>query len=423
MSMLIADQGVPVQACPRCGTKNGNSAVACIFCYAPMHIAVRDIKVPARKHWRYSLLVCSLFIIPATTWLICGRDRTSDPLSVESTAYVSGSPVVTVQQPGGLAKYEPARGCYIGAFIDFDNMLNSPFKDQNGRVHQDPAAFEEFVGKPHAMYFFYLGYGKPLPLDWVKLLGQRGKFVHIALEPNDGLEFVENNEYLNSLADDMQRSGAKIFLRFASEMNGDWTNYHGNPTLYKSKFRMISKVMRNRAPNVAMVWCPYATPKYNISYYYPGDDAVDWVGVNFYNVTHHNNNVNAPSIYEHPTLLLSYVYHKYSARKPIMICEYGATHRSATLNYTCPYFARRKITTLYTALPTKFPRVKCINYFNGNNMDFLPLRAANDYSVTNDPIVLTSYRQAIASDYYLSAPAGTRPIHSRKWWWPHLKSL
>jgi hypothetical protein len=306
-----------------------------------------------------------------------------------------------------LAKYEPAKGCYIGAFIDFDKVLALPYRDKNKTEHQDPAAFEGIIGKSHAMYFFYLGYGRPLPSDWVTRLSSKDKFVHIALEPNHGLLQVKEDAYLQKLADDMRATGARIFLRFASEMNGDWTNYHGNPALYRLKFRLVSRVMRERAPNVAMVWCPYATPDRYIPNYYPGDDATDWVGVNMYNVTHHNNDPNSPAYREAPADLLRFVYDRYSARKPIMICEYGATHRALTREDPCPGFARQKILALYRALPTKFPRVKCINYFDGNNMEALPDRGCNDYSVTNDPLVLAAYRKAIANPHFLGHPLST----------------
>lgn len=320
------------------------------------------------------------------------------------------------------ALFEPSVGCYLGAFIDFDGSLHNPMRDQNRTDHQNPAGFESIVGKPHSMYFFYLGYGRPLPMDWVRFLGQQNKFVHIAMEPNSGLDKVKDDAYLQRLADDMAHSGARIFLRFASEMNGNWTPYNGDPAKYREKFRLLYRVMHRRAPNVALVWCPYMEPLKNIPDYYPGDDAVDWVGVNLYNVTYHNNHFNEPAENEHPSDLLSYVYDRYSARKPVMICEYAATHYGALEGRARPDFAARKILTLYNALPRIFPRVKCINYFDSNNVAFVARRAYNDYSVTDDPTVLAAYRSGIASPYFLTAPlmdrapspVGTAPMPVRK---------
>lgn len=303
------------------------------------------------------------------------------------------------------AKFEPEVGCYLGAFVDFDGSLKQPpLHDLNGKPHKDPSHFEQIVGKPHSMYFFYLGYGQRLPTDWVRWLGQRNKFVHIALEPNNGLEKVNEDTYLNKLADDMKASGAKIFLRFASEMNGFWTKYSRNPKLYREKFRLIYRVMKRRAPNVALVWCPFEEPTSNIPSYYPGDDATDWVGVNLYSVTYHDNMASQPAEHEHPCDLLAYVYNRYSAKKPIMVCEYAATHYAAVEARPRPDFAMLKILSLYSALPRVLPRIKCINYFDSNNITFVKSRAYNNYSVTDDPLVIAAYRWAISAPYFLAAP-------------------
>jgi hypothetical protein len=305
------------------------------------------------------------------------------------------------------ALFEPEVGCYLGAFIDFDSTLNTlqnPIKLRDGTPHHLPETFERIVGKPHAMYFFYLGYGKNLPIEWVMELGKRNKFVHIALEPNNGLDKVKDDAYLNKLADDMKRSGAKIFLRFASEMNGTWTAYNKNPAEYRKKYKLVHDVMHRRAPNVATVWCPYTFPRNNIQDYYPGDDATDWVGINAYSVTYHNNNINAPSEFEHPSDLIKPVYDLYAARKPMMICEYASTHYSKVEGRPRPDFALRKIVTLYNALPRIFPRIKCINYFDGNALQYAAERASNDYSVTNDPLVVAAYRWSVEPRYFLTTP-------------------
>lgn len=305
-------------------------------------------------------------------------------------------------------KFEPAVGCYLGAFIDFDSSLKKTINDQNGLKHQDSGPFEQIVGKPHSMYFFYMGYGRRLPMDWMRKQAAMNKFVHIAMEPNDGVEIVKDDAYLNQLADDMARSGAKIFLRFASEMNGTWSIYNRNPAEYRRAFRLVYDVMHRRAPNVALVWCPYCTPTSNITNFYPGDDATDWVGVNMYSVTFHNNSIKDPAENEHPCDLLNYVYNLYAARKPIMICEYAATHSSAVEGIARPEFAFRKILTLYNALPRLYPRVKSINYFDSNNLQFVTERAYNDYSVTDDTVVNDAYKYSVSTPYFLPAPLGDR---------------
>lgn len=307
------------------------------------------------------------------------------------------------EEPIGLAKFEPTRGCYLGAYIDLESNLKQIYKDSNHADRRRPDEFEKWVDKPHAMYFFYLGYGRPIPLDWLRYLASQNKFVHIALEPNDGLEMVNEDEYLLQLAKDLRLSGARVFLRFASEMNGDWVKYHGDPTLYKEKWSLVTRIMRDNAPNVAMVWCPYALPVQNIEEYYPGDDQVDWVGVNLYNVSYFNQDPMAPAKDISPMDLLTPVYERYADRKPIMICEYATTHFSALENRSLGYFAANNILDLYKSLRTDFPRVKAINYFSSNNLA-LAHRRNNNYSLLHDSRVLEAYRRAIRNDYFLSAP-------------------
>jgi hypothetical protein len=307
------------------------------------------------------------------------------------------------------AKFEPRVGCLLGAYIDLDPNLKQVYRDQNGKYRRIPQEFEAIVGKPHASYFFYLGYGQSLPMDWVRHLAQEGRYVHIALEPNDGLDSVQADGYLTRLAKDMAASGARIFLRFASEMNGPWTRYHGDPRKYIQKWRLVTQTMRAHAPNVAMLWCPYTTPKTYIADYYPGDEWVDWVGVNMYSVTYYNLQRNRPGWADHPADLLRWMYQKYSSRKPMMIAEYAATHFSAVEGTPCIEFARDSIATLYQVLPRLFPRVKCITYFNTNNL-LLQHRKNNNYSVTDAPEVTEAYRRAIAPTYFLSSDLVPEPF-------------
>ncbi len=300
-----------------------------------------------------------------------------------------------------LAKHEPRDGCYLGAFIDLDGTLGNAYVDETGKPRRLPEAFESIVGKRHAMYFFYMGYGQRLPMDWVKRLSSSGKFVHIALEPNNGLGQVQNDAYLRRLADDLYSSGAKVFLRFASEMNGAWPKYGGNPKAYIEKFQLVASVMHRRAPNVAMVWCPYAYPTGNMRSYYPGDEAVDWVGVNMYSVTYFNQDPKTPAHTISPMQMLRFAYRNFAKNKPMMVCEYGATHYSKLEDKEVTEFAVRNIRDLYASLRTEFRNVKAINYFNTNNL-LLGHRRNNDYSVTNSPAVLKAYRKAIASSYFIT---------------------
>ena len=299
-----------------------------------------------------------------------------------------------------LAPWEPAKGCYLGAYVDLDSNCRG-----------DLDRFEALVGRKHASYFRYVGYGGPFPFEWVAALHRRNAAAHIAWEPNHGLGPVKDDEYLRGWAEAARFSGAPIFLRYASEMNGTWQAYSGDPELYKEKWRIVARVMREIAPNVALVWCPFSMPRRTIEPYYPGDEYVDWVGVNVYSVHHHDGDPNRPGG-EDPRDELQYVYDLYAGRKPLQICEYGATHYCAACNTWVPSFAVLRARELYASLPLRFPQVKMVNWFSVNTIG--EGLAENNYSVTDDPTVLASYRELIADSYFLDtvpAEAGDRPVY------------
>lgn len=302
-----------------------------------------------------------------------------------------------------LALWEPPYGCYIGAFLDRDERLGSPFLDENHQRHQDPEAFARLTGKKHASVFCYLSYGKRFPSRWVSWLKARGVVPHIAFEPNQGLNAVRDDEYLRQFARDAARANWPVFLRFASEMNGNWTRYGGNPLLYRTKWGIVREVMANIAPKVAMVWCVNAIPEKPIPFFYPGDAYVDWVGVNFYSVPFHDNNSARPGLHENPADNLRYIYGQYAARKPLMVCEFGASRMSAVDNRDRSGWAAKKIAELYAALPRIYPRVKLIDIFDNDNLTYAqPGRQLNNYSVTDSETVRAAYARAVSPDYFLS---------------------
>lgn len=298
-------------------------------------------------------------------------------------------PLLAVAAPAAQqGPYEPANGCYVGAYVELDNS-----------VAADIGNFEQVIGKKHATYFRYVGYGQPFPYKWVKELHAQGAVPHIAWEPNEGLAAVKDDDYLHGWAQAAARAGRPIFLRYASEMNGNWMAYSGDADLYIAKWRMVYKIMHEEAPNVIMIWCPYATPQKTIPMYYPGDDYVDWVGVNIYSVLHASGDPAQPAS-EDPRELLKYVYDMFSARKPIAVCEYAATHYCVATKTECVDFALQNMAKMYESLTTQFPRVRMINWFSVNTEQ--GNLAHNNYSVTDNPTVLEAYQKLIGTDYFLS---------------------
>ncbi len=326
--------------------------------------------------------------------LKAGRHRTDARLFVLDTRFSAPVPP--------RARLEPEYGTLLGAFIDRDDQLRTVVSDENSQTHRLPEEFEALTGKKHASVFWYLKFGRPFPSRWVARLHRQGIIPHIAWEPRD-LSEVTDSAYLARFAAAVRASGGPVFLRFAGEMNGAWTPYHGDPERYRAAFKTVSTTIHRLAPNAAMIWCVNNAPDATIDSYYPGDDAVDWVGVNFYNVLYAYNNPGRPADTLHPADLLAPVYRRYAHRKPIAICEYAASQQSAVDGRQRPDYAARRMRDLYTSLPRLFPRVKLVDWFDCNNLRHAgPTRQLNNYSLTENPAVLAAYRRAISSEHFLS---------------------
>lgn len=144
-------------------------------------------------------------------------------------------------------------------------------------------------------------------------LRTNGGILLLTLEPDRGLDSV-TDDAANSLAallDGYNKAGVPVIVRFAPEMNGSWSVWGQNPGPYRAAFRSVAEAVHRDAPGSAMMWAPsygggypfeggvFSAAKGTANFtaldttqdgklteaddpygpYYPGDDAVDWVGI------------------------------------------------------------------------------------------------------------------------------------------------
>ena len=338
-----------------------------------------------------------------------GFEKTGDPnaaqiLRERSQRYLSTLELFAQEpvQQTAMAKFEPASGMYLGANIEKEDATQSPTK------------FNDLVGKKHAMYFMYRKYGGPFPYRFADELKKIGAGLQIAWEP-DSLDEVVDDDYLVDFATAIKQSGIPVFIRFASEMNGSWVPYTGNPTLYKSKFKLVAERLRSIAPNAAMVWSPNAIPEKPIEDYYPGAQYVDWVGVNFYSVMYTDGDRARAADWRFPTDSIDYVYKKYSPMHPIMISEWAASHRSAVDGNDRPDFAEQKIREFFRTVPVKYPRLKAASWLSFNALKYAKIdRQLNNYSLLDNSEVGESYRKEINDSYFLSQVGSSEEFRWKK---------
>lgn len=332
-----------------------------------------------------------------------GAQRKADELSSTIEFYElkqASAPSITLQ------KYEPEVGAYIGAFISKENKYNR--REYTGpKGANEFLDFNELLEKKHATFFDYSSVGYKLnqslggaEQDIVEAEGA----LHIGYEPLKGLDEVTETA-VREYAKELGALNIPIFLRYASEMNGQWAPWNGDPTKYIEKWRMVHDVFEQEAPNVAMVWSPAEVPLNEIDKYYPGDNYVDWVGLSIYSAQFENGDITKTTDQRNPLSGLDYVYNKYANRKPIMISEYGASHQAGygANKQDTTKFAIAKMTYFYENIRIKYPRVKCIQWYSANNYNIKDTSKNRvNYSLLENEKVFNTYKRIISNDYFLS---------------------
>ncbi len=303
------------------------------------------------------------------------------------------------------AKYEPVVGSYLGMFAEGDEAVHNGWTGNPFYFDGVPA----LTGRQHALYMVYLRYGENSFNHYAshyEKAKETSAGMQICLEPMSGLDKVVDGEYLRTFARQAKESGIPIFLRFANEMNdasAPWGNK--NPNLYKEKFRLVAKVMREEAPNVVMCWAPNDWPINSSDKYYPGDDAVDWVGISCYPPYTSNTKSKHSMKFTDKT---KEIYDKYSWRKPVYLSE-GAPIQNIEFkkDASVSNVAAKETKEFYDEVARRYPGIKAVFYWSNDETH----GAIRQCKLSNNPTVLSAYKKAVASPFFLSKIGDKSPVY------------
>ncbi|UBV42570.1 tetratricopeptide repeat protein [Deinococcus taeanensis] len=307
------------------------------------------------------------------------------------------------------AKLEPESGILLGRYADEQAVTAS------GTLSVDPR-----LGTPLAVSFRYFtlrapGQGEAFPTRWVSAARRAGQAVHIALEPGMPLRQVTEQTLL-PFARAARTSGVPIYLRFAGEFNDPSNEWSRDPALYRTRFRLVHDVMARTAPNVALVWMPMPSRLDIIDRYYPGPDAVDWVGLSLYATPYRNGNLRDSALTDSPLDALDPIYRRYACTHPIQISEFASSNRSgAQPGAGYASFAAQKLRELYWGAALRYPRVKNINWLDLNMLGNpyvqpRPMTRRNDYRLLDIPEKLAAFREVLTHPAFLTSPGGRAPL-------------
>lgn len=146
-------------------------------------------------------------------------------------------------------------------------------------------------------------------------------------DPQDSVKYIAQgrfDDYIRRWARAAVRAGGPMFLRPFHEMGNPWyqwsTAYGNSPAVLADSWRHVVRIFREEgAKNVAFVWTPH-TAEDNAAW--PGDEWVDWTGVDIFNY----GTLTADGVWTgFDELLQKQISQLPPTDKPIMISEVGCS--------------------------------------------------------------------------------------------------
>lgn len=343
-------------------------------------------------------------------------------------------------EPCTVASWEqlvPDAGALFGVNLDWHSKPLATYAKDLGHK---PAVSVSFTGFP-------LTDAEELDLQRaVEQIRADGHMMLLTLEPANGLAAV-TEETATALAKDLavfNEDGVPVIVRFAHEMNGSWYSWSQQPEEYIAAFRTLAAAVHSHAPGSAMMWAPNygggypfaggqyeakpGTPAFaaldtNVdgvltmnddayAPYYPGDEAVDWVGMSLYHWGRtypwgDNELPEANKFTEQLTgkyagangddSLLPDFYQVYGEQhgKPVAIPETAALYAPTAGVESELAIKEAWWGQLFSpGTHQQFPQLKMINWFEWDKNE-VEVQGRVDWTVTNTPVIRESFTAAL----------------------------
>jgi hypothetical protein len=256
----------------------------------------------------------------------------------------------------------PKRGVYLGAFVDPDEQWSGAALQK-----QEITSFEQRIGRRLDVDLHYYGWrgpGQEFPSTMEAFDVSHGRIPYISWAGTklSRVNSGSQDDWIRSRARAVKAFGHPVLIRWASEMNGNWSSYDGwhnnspgktdGPAKFVRAWRHIHGIFqRVGATNATWVWCPNDRDLPSVGWnhwtnYYPGDAYVDWVGVDGYNW----GTTKSWSSWMSFASLHRGIYRDYGGRKPIIVSETASAEQGGS--------KADWIRHMWASLAFRFPHLK-----------------------------------------------------------------
>lgn len=273
--------------------------------------------------------------------------------------------------------------------------------------------FEKQVGKHFSIAHYYRGWEaleKPILREEFSKIRQQGWQPMINMNPYyfdkcpaskvplyRAIADGQCDDFLRRAGKNLSQINEPFYLLFAWEMNNhelEWSvsRTGSKPQDYIDAWRHMHDIFEEEgATNIIWVFCPNVPERPDLTYasVYPGDNYVDWLGMDGYNW----GTTQTWSSWTDFSGVFSDAYtklHTIAPEKPIMISEVNTTDRGGDK-------AKWYTDMLATQIPYNFPAVKAVVFFN-EDRSTTPEKI--NWKIDVNKNSLEAFKKSIQLDYY-----------------------
>ncbi|MGR3319779.1 MAG: glycoside hydrolase family 26 protein [Candidatus Anammoxibacter sp.] len=301
---------------------------------------------------------------------------------------------------------------------ELNGLLTLSIKNQSNaksfgiyQIAWNPSQFKDELNKnlsilnkkPSVVMFFRdISFNRGFPLSYVEIIDNVGSIPMISWELDiwgrsneiDYLDAILENRfdsYFIQWSRDCKKWGKPVFIRPGFEMNGNWFSWCSNPDKFKAVWQYLYKLFkREGCDNTIWVWSPgsisFPDEEWNqMEKYYPGDQFVDWVGLDGYNQGDENPKkpyskwITFSTIFNEPLERLN----KLAPDKPVMIAEIGCAESESHSKAEWIEDAFANINNL--------PELKLLIWFNYDKRG----EGEADWRIDSSPETLNTFNKCI----------------------------
>lgn len=321
------------------------------------------------------VLLCTALLVG------CSSEIVDQPVIASETILTSEceEKLVDLYIPNHVEKglLEPVQGIYTGAYVESNSALDNDIKK-----------FEELVGSKQAFRVMqYQGSGDVTSRQMLECLANK-QTPYIKIMMNQD---YDTTPIYHLVSDVKTKYKEPVFIELYP-VNRET----GDPEAYKAYYKTSYELIKKHLDNAVVVWSVDIEDVSSYVNYYPGNNMVDWVGLNAY-LPQYESGTEYTANYKEG---LDLWYKTFQSEKPLILSGVAISHYSRVDHTYQIAEAVNLLNYFYDTVPKSYPRIKGILYIDVD-MAEVSSEGKEDYTLSSQKELVSTYHNLMEKGNFL----------------------